>query len=34
MKPIPTVYRGIEYRSRLEAKWAAFCDRIGWRHTY
>jgi hypothetical protein len=31
---IPTVYRGRTYRSRLEAKWAAFFDRIGWRHEY
>jgi hypothetical protein len=31
---IPTIYRGIEYRSRLEARWAAFFDGIGWKHTY
>jgi hypothetical protein len=31
---IPTVYRGRTYRSRLEAKWGAFFDRIGWRHEY
>lgn len=31
---IPTVYRGRQYRSRLEAKWAAFFDLIGWRHEY
>ncbi len=31
---ITTLYRGIEYRSRLEARWAAFFDRIGWEHTY
>jgi hypothetical protein len=31
---IPTVYRGRTYRSRLEAKWAAFFDRLGWRHEY
>ena len=31
---IPTVYRGIEFRSRLEAKWAAFFDEIRWHHTY
>lgn len=31
---IPTVYKGIEYRSMLEARWAAFFDRIGWEHTY
>jgi len=26
---IPTVYKGIEMRSRLEAKWAAFFDAVG-----
>ena len=31
---IPTRYRGIEYRSRLEARWAAFFDGIGWQFTY
>lgn len=31
---IATLYSGIEYRSRLEARWAAFFDEIGWRHTY
>lgn len=31
---IPTHYRGVLYRSRLEAKWAAFFDEIGWWHTY
>lgn len=31
---IQTIYRGIEYRSRLEARWAAFFDGIGWQHTY
>ena len=34
MKAAPTMYRGVEYRSRLEAKWAAFFDLIGWQHTY
>ena len=34
MAAIPTIYRDIEYRSRGEARWAAFFDRIGWRHTY
>jgi hypothetical protein len=28
------MYGGIEYRSRLEARWAAFFDQLGWRHTY
>lgn len=31
---IPTVYRGVQYRSRLEARWAAFFDRLGWAHGY
>lgn len=31
---IPTVYRGRQYRSRLEARWAAFFDELGWRHEY
>jgi hypothetical protein len=31
---IPTVYAGIEFRSRLEARWAAFFDRIQLRWTY
>lgn len=34
MAAIPTIYRDIEYRSRGEARWAAFFDRMGWRHTY
>jgi hypothetical protein len=31
---IPTVYRGRRYRSRLEARWAAFFDCLGWQHEY
>jgi len=27
---IPTLYNGIQFRSRLEATWAAFFDLIGW----
>jgi hypothetical protein len=34
MKGIPTYYRGVEYRSRLEARWAAFFGIIGWQYTY
>jgi hypothetical protein len=30
IKAYPTLYNGRQYRSRLEAKWAAFFDRIGW----
>ncbi len=33
-KAIPTKYNGIQYRSRLEAKWAAFFDIIKWKFTY
>lgn len=31
---IPTTYRGRTYRSRLEARWAAFFDRLGWAYEY
>lgn len=31
---IPTVYRHIRFRSRLEAKWAAFFDASGWHWEY
>lgn len=31
---IPTQYGGRQYRSRLEARWAAFFDVMGWRHEY
>ena len=34
IKAIPTLYNGRTYRSRLEAKWAAFFDRVGWRFEY
>jgi hypothetical protein len=34
VRAIQTVYRGIEYRSRLEARWAAMFDRLGWQFTY
>jgi hypothetical protein len=34
MKAIPTIYSGVRFRSRLEAKWAAFFDRIGWPWEY
>lgn len=33
-KAIETVYRGYEFRSRLEAKWAAFFDLCGWKWSY
>lgn len=31
---IATLFDGIEYRSRLEARWAAFFNNIGWKYTY
>ena len=31
---ITTTYDGIEYRSRLEARWAAFMKNIGWDIVY
>ena len=31
---IPTRYRGRLYRSRLEARWAAFFDLLGWKFEY
>ena len=32
--PVPTVYKDRQYRSRLEAKWAAFFDLVGWQCEY
>jgi len=34
MAAIPTLYGGVQYRSRLEAKWAAFFDLVGWPYQY
>jgi hypothetical protein len=34
MKAIPTLYKGRQYRSRLEARWAAFFDLLGWHTEY
>jgi hypothetical protein len=31
---IPTTYRGVRMRSRLEAKWARMFDQLGWRWEY
>lgn len=31
---IPTIYNGVQYRSRLEARWAAFFDLLGWKYQY
>ena len=33
-KAIPVVYNSIQFRSRLESRWAAFFDLIGWNYTY
>jgi len=33
-KAIPTKYKDIEFRSRLEAKWACVFDEIGWAWDY
>lgn len=30
----PTVYNDVQFRSRLEARWAAFFDILGWRWAY
>lgn len=34
IKAIPTEYGGVRFRSRLEAKWAAFFDRCSWKWSY
>lgn len=34
IKAIPTRYAGVEFRSRLEARWAAFFDLAGWQWEY
>lgn len=34
MNAIPTHYNGIDFRSRLEAKWARFFDLLGWPYEY
>jgi len=34
IRAIPTEYAGARFRSRLEAKWAAFFDLLGWRWEY
>jgi hypothetical protein len=32
--PPPVKYRGIKYRTRLEARWAAFFHHLRWDYTY
>ena len=34
MQPRPTVYRGVQMRSRLEARYAAAMDYLGWEWIY
>lgn len=34
MRGIPTTYAGINFRSRAEARWAAFFDQAGWPWQY
>ncbi|PDT79975.1 hypothetical protein [Sinorhizobium sp. BJ1] len=34
IKAIPTVYNHVQFRSRLEARWAAFFDLCGWEWDY
>ena len=34
MNAIETIYRGARFRSRLEARWAAFFDLVSWRWEY
>lgn len=34
IKPIKTTYKGIPFRSRLEARWAVFFDEMGIEYTY
>lgn len=34
MHAIPTTYGGVNFRSRLEARWAAFFDLAGWPWDY
>jgi len=34
IKAIPTKYAGVQFRSRLEARWAAMFDMLGWEWEY
>jgi hypothetical protein len=34
VQPLETFYRGYRFRSRLEARWAMFFDRVGWPWVY
>lgn len=33
-KSMPTMYKGIQFRSRLEARWACFFDLVQWKWEY
>lgn len=34
IRAIPTRYNGVNFRSRLEVRWAAFFDLVGWKWEY
>ncbi len=34
INPIPTIYKGRKFRSRLEARWQSFFDSVGWAVEY
>lgn len=34
IKAHPTKYKGVQFRSRLEARWAVFFDLVGWKWEY
>lgn len=34
MEPLPTIYKGVTYRSRAEARWAVVFEKLGWKHFY
>lgn len=34
IQALPTIYKGHEFRSRLEARWAIFFDCMGWKWEY
>ncbi len=34
IKAIPQIYNGVQFRSRLEASWAAFFDQLSWKWEY
>ena len=34
MKAIPIIYEGIQFRSKLEARWYIFMKKLGWNVVY